>query len=144
MSASNSKLTLIANPRNFAERENNKAYYQAKFFSKSQKESLKEKKRKEEIARKEIAKRQEFGENGGLSFRHTLSKGKQEENWKYMKERLKIYHESMNEGRTQTDDPVVPTDEGKCIDAVLPPSEIRAVVAIEPLSAEVVDSWEDL
>lgn len=142
MSASNSKLTLIAIPRNFAERENNKAYYQAKFFSKSQKESLKEKKRKEEIARKEIAKRQEFGENGGLSFRHTLSKGKQEENWKYMKESLKIYHERMNEGRTQTDP--VHTDEGKCIDDVLPPSEVRAVVAIEPLSAEVVDSWEEL
>jgi len=144
MSASNSsKLTLIANPRNFADRENNKAYYQAKFFSKGQKESLKEKKRKEEIARKEIAKRQEFGENGGLSGRCALSKKKQEENWNYTKESLRIYHERMNEGRTQPDS-VVPSDEGKCIDAVLPPSEIRAVVAIEPLSVEVVDSWEDL
>ena len=48
------KLTLIANPKSRKDWENNQAYYQEKFFSRKQKQVLKEAKRKEEIAWKEI------------------------------------------------------------------------------------------
>jgi len=150
MSSQTNKLTLIANPRNFAERENNKAYYQAKFFSKGQKESLKEKKRKEEIMRKEIAKRQEFGENGGLSGRCVFSKTKEMKNWEYTKESMKIFHERMNhlssndthDGNTNTD--IVTMEPVETIDQGVTSIDGSSIITIKPLTEEEVESWEDL
>ena len=143
MSASNSKLTLIANPKNFAERENNKAYYQAKFFSKTQKESLKEKKRKEEIVLKEIAKRHEFGDNP-LVGRNVNNKSKQMAEWEYKKESLKIFYERMNiQPGVEPSVSVVPDFGEPVVMVDLTPNE-SVGITITPLSTEEVDSWEDL
>lgn len=143
MSASNSKLTLIANPKNFAERENNKAYYQAKFFSKSQKETLKEKKRKEEVVLKEIAKRHEFGDNP-LIGRNVNNKSKQMADWEYKKESLKIYYERMNiHPGSEPSISVVPDFVEPVVTVDLTPNN-SVGITITPLSTEEVDSWEDL
>jgi len=147
MSASNSKLTLIANPKNFAERENNKAYYQAKFFSKGQQVCLKEKKRKEEVARKEIAKRHEFGDNP-LVGRNVNSKSKQLADWEYTKKSLKLYHERMNI-QTGGDEKDVVTSSLDVDESVVTPvvttlNVSDSITTITPLSGEEVDSWEDL
>jgi len=143
MSSSTSKLTLIANPKNFAERENNKAYYQAKFFSKGQKESLKENKRKEEVVLKEIAKRHEFGDNP-LIGRNVNNKSKQLSNWEYKKESMKIFYEKMNIQSGIEADVLTPSDVVEPVSTIdLTPNE-SVGITIKPLSVEEVDSWEDL
>jgi len=134
MSAS-TKLTLIANPKTFAERENNKAYYQQKFFSKGQKEALKEKKRKEEIARNEIAKRQEFSECGGLCGRNLTGKSSKKTEWEYKKESLKI---SLGKTNVTTEE-----HEPEIAVVVSEPSNV-STTNIQLLTEVLVDSWEEL
>jgi hypothetical protein len=141
MSATTPKLTLIANPKTHKDRENNKAYYQEKFFSKKQKEQLKETKRKEDIAWKDIGVRQQNGTNGCLSAGVSKNnKCVQKQNWEYTKESLKIFHANLNNLNVNTskDD----CEKGLPLSSELNASIVPEIVSIK--STEVVDSWEDL
>lgn len=136
------KLTLIANPKTRKDRENNQAYYQDKFFSKKQKQVLKETKRKEEIAWKDIDVRQQNGTNGNLSGGTAKSnKCLQRQNWEYTKESLKIFQTNLNNPIVNTG---VVDDEKDLTDPInANVSNVPETVSIN-LNNEVVDSWEDL
>ena len=141
MSATTAKLTLIANPKTRKDRENNQAYYQEKFFSRKQKQVLKETKRKEEIAWKEIDVRQQNGTNGNLSGGTAKSnKCLQRQNWEYTKESMMIYHANLNNSsaNTENDNEIDLTNP---IDANVS-NDVSETVSIN--SNEVVESWEDL
>jgi hypothetical protein len=150
MSSATAKLVLIEKPRNFKERENNRMYYQQKFFSKKQKDDLKETQRKQAIAKAIIGIRQEFGQCGQLYSRAAGgSKFAEKEAWKYHAESMKVVYEKYHKPsstpeptpeptpETVEDDPVVQHEEHE--EPVVP---VLNVLNIHP--TEVVDSWEDL
>jgi hypothetical protein len=144
---SSTKLVLIEKPKNSKERENNRMYYQQKFFSKKQKNDLKEAQRKQAIANAIIATRQEFGTFGELSFRASGgSKHAKKEAWKYHMEGMKVihekYHKSLdNSSPIHQSEPILSTVEEEIVeqDPLIP---VLNVLNIH--SSEVVDSWEDL
>jgi hypothetical protein len=146
MSSATAKLVLIEKPRNFKERENNRMYYQQKFFSKKQKDDLKETQRKQAIAKAIIATRQEFGTCGQLACRAAGgSKFAEKEAWKYHAESMKVVYEKYHKPsstpeptqETVEEEPVVQHEEHE--EPVVP---VLNVLNIHP--TEVVDSWEDL
>ena len=150
-SSSSTKLVLIEKPKNFKERENNRMYYQQKFFSKKQKEDLKETQRKQAIANAVIASRQEYGDCGRLACRSAGgSKFAEREAWKYHMESMKVVYEKYHKPLVE---PVVTTQLVTTMERieeetlVQEPIEEPVIPAlnihnIHPI--EVVDSWEDL
>ena len=141
------KLTLIANPKSRKDWENNQAYYQEKFFSRKQKQVLKEAKRKEEIAWKEIDVRQQNGLCNSLFYTSANGdKNVKRANWKHTAESLAIFQNSLQnlEDNTDTHD----WEENLCGTAEVAASEnvinLKGNVCIVGVSSEVVDSWEDL
>jgi len=140
---SSTKLVLIEKPKNFKERENNRMYYQQKFFSKKQKEDLKETQRKQAIVKAIIGIRQEFGASGQLYSRAGGgSKYAEKEAWKYHAESMKVvyekYHKPLVES-TVSNQPEPVAEEPVAEEPVIPTLN---VINIHP--TEVVDSWEDL
>lgn len=130
------KLVLIENPKNFKDRENNRMYYQQKFFSKKQKDDLKETQRKQAIAKAIIATRQEYGTCGQLSCRAAGgSKFAEKEAWKYHAESMKVVYEKYHKPPS-TLEPTSTTVEEKPIE--------EPVIPAFNFPTEVVDSWEDL
>jgi hypothetical protein len=142
------QLTLIENPKSYKDRENNKAYYQEKFFSKGQKRALNEKNRKEEVARKIIGERQKFGEFGQLYFNSSggnCEKTKKE-NWKYTSDGIKLFQDSLK-SQSPSDEP--PHDNSFGLEDNVVPPEIPTPmpviqVTLTPLVSQEVDSWEEL
>lgn len=92
-SSSSSNISLISNPKTRKDWENNKLYYQQKFFSKSQKNILREMERKTEIALKHISTRQPHvsGVNGGKEPEFK----KKNAAWKYHAESMNLYQKGM-------------------------------------------------
>jgi len=133
-SAVSPKLMLIDNPKTRKDWDNNKLYYQQKFFSKKQKIVLKETERKQEIALKHISTRQPHvsGVDGGMS----CSKKAKELNWKYHAEGISIYQKNMTENETSG---IV--EETTLVKSNNTKSEDQSTLQI--LSME-VDDWEDL
>jgi len=93
-STAQKKLTLIETPKTRKEWENNKAYYQQKFFTTHQKKELRENKNKLEQAMKVIGKRQEFGLCGIMHFRSgNDSESAKKRAWQYKMESMHIEYE---------------------------------------------------
>lgn len=143
--ARSSKLTLVANPKTRKDWENNKAYYQEKFFSDKQKQVLREKKRKEEAALSEIGKRQEYSTHGTLAYRSgCMSKHAEKEAWKHHLESYKIYYETYHKPQvttdTTTEEQTIQEQEEQTI--VNNEDDNDKYININP--TVVVDSWEEL
>ena len=137
MSATSQRLTLVENPKTRKDWENNKLYYQQKFFSKNQKDVLKEKERKQEIALKHISIRQPHvsGVDGGMS----CPKKVRESNWKYRAESISIFQKQMNDGSTDADN----SEENKPVDCNDTKTENKTQYIIQITSTN-VDDWEEL
>lgn len=153
------KLTLIEKPKNRKEWENNKAYYRQKFFSNKMKKDLEEKEHKQEVALKEIGKRQEYGTVGIMAYRAgNASKLATRAAWEYKKESMgvvfeKYYKSENNKNTTMPMSSTLTVIESE-IDSQ--PKTVNSIefhgddsidntyLNLNQRSNEVVDSWEDL
>lgn len=151
IASSSQKLTLIENPKTRKDWENNKAYYQQKFFTEKQKKDERDKKHKLKQAQKIIGDRQAFGTCGMMAFRagHE-SEAAEKRAWVYKMESMKIERERY---------PIPPLKK-ETIPSVLEaevnshPKDDSATETAFPVDnsylnlncrpEEAVDSWEDL
>ncbi len=150
------KLTLIEKPKSRKDWENNKAYYQQKFFSNKQKKDLEERKHKEEMALKEIGKRQEFGSCGILAYRAGGgSKIAERKAWEYKMESMKVVYEKYYNNADNTNTPIPsgsdvleaevdshPRDNSNVTECSFPVD--NSYLNLHHRTDEAVDSWEDL
>lgn len=155
IASSSQKLTLIEKPKTRKDWENNKAYYQEKFFSDKQKKDEREKLYKLKQAKKVIGERQAFGICGMLAFRagHD-SEAAEKRSWKYKVESMKLEYERYHKKPENTETTVTtfnilqaevesqPKDNSLTEETPFPVENCYLSLIHRP--EEAVDSWEDL
>lgn len=144
--SSSQKLVLIEKPKNQRERENNKAYYQEKFFSLKQKKDLEERKHAVLLAYKDIDKRQEYGTSGTICGGHSLSVNPTNRRRKAKaieREVAKaiIARAANNRVEKKNEDSI---EENGQLNPLLFEVNTHPHLNIQIQTGEVVDSWEDL
>jgi len=149
-SSSSQKLVLIEKPKNQRERENNKAYYQEKFFSLKQKRDLEERKHAVLLAYKDIDKRQEYGTSGTICGGHSLSVNPSNRRSKAKAIEREVAKAILARAAAAATNPVEhkkkQEEEGGQLNPLL--FEVNTHphphLNIQLQTGEVVDSWEDL
>lgn len=154
IASSSQKLTLIENPKTRKEWENNKAYYQQKFFSCKQKKDEREKKYKLEQAQKIIGERQAYGMCGTLGFRAGhASKAAEKKAWEYKMESMKVEYERYHKKPENTETTITTSNvleaevdsHPKDNSANETPFPVdNSYLSLSHRPQEAVDSWEDL
>jgi hypothetical protein len=147
-SVGSQRLTLIENPKSRKDWDNNKLYYQQKFFSKKQKDVLKETERKQEIALKHISTRQPHvsGVDGGYSS----SKKTKESDWKYRAESISIFQKQMRKNENWNDDCIVSCETSSIVektndvDVECNNTKNENQSTVQIIMSTNVDDWEDL
>ena len=144
--SSSQKLVLIEKPKNQRERENNKAYYQQKFFSLKQKRELEERKHAVLLAYKDIDKRQEYGTSGTICGGHSLSVNTTNRRRKAKSIEREVAkaitaRAANNSVEHKKEDDIEETEQ---LNPLLFEVNIHPHLNIQLQTGEVVDSWEDL
>jgi hypothetical protein len=134
---SSSKVTLIANPKSRKDWDNNKLYYQQKFFSKTQQSVLNENTRKADVALKQIAVRQPSvsGVDGG-----SQSKKFKLTQWKIHSEGLKTFQQKL----TNPDETVNSDNVSDGLNDIESCKSVTEIETTPTITIPEVDDWEDL
>jgi hypothetical protein len=149
---SSQKLTLIENPKTRKDWENNKAYYQQKFFTEKQKKDERDRIHKLTQAKKIIGLRQEYGMCGRLACRagHD-SEAAEKRAWAYKVESMKIEHERYHKKpvNTETTSNILEAEvdshpNGGNSETETPFPVDNCYLNLTHRPEEAVDSWEDL
>lgn len=143
---SSKKLVLIEKPKNQRERENNKAYYQEKFFSLKQKRDLEERNHAVLLAYKDIDKRQELGTHGTMGGGQSLTVNKNNRGRKAKAierevSKAIIARAATNHVKKNDEDNIEETGQ---LNQLLFEVNTHPHLNIQLQTGELVDSWEDL